>query len=81
MKFICVFGKAVECKNWPRCEADEIEVDPADCPQLSYILREAEECERLMLVRLERWRTRSEGLRCRNAVLVHPPLKHKGHLY
>lgn len=81
MKFICVFGKAVECKNWPRCEDDEIEVDPIDCPKLSYILREAEERERLMLVRLERWKTRTGGMRYRTADLVYLPLKHKGHLY
>ena len=46
MKFMCVFGKAVDCKYWPSCGDGETDVDPSDCSILSYILREADEQER-----------------------------------
>lgn len=43
---VCVFGKAVDCKYWSSCGKGEVDVDPSDCPMLSYILREAYEQER-----------------------------------
>lgn len=43
--FMCAFGEAVDCKHLHNCN-DEADIDPADCPELSYILREAEEQER-----------------------------------
>jgi hypothetical protein len=45
--FMCVFGEAVDCKYWSKCRDEETDVDPSDCPKLIYILREAEEQERM----------------------------------